>query len=610
MPQLDVGSLAPGETAIVQDNDGPQEVVTQNDAPQQVQSIALAATSILRFTSGGSSASARIAQSTTIDPSSATALRSSAAFESTSLSASVASPLTASSTAAAISSVVASSRTYSSVITSSSVASSSSALIPSASVSSSASSSSTPTRLALATSASSSQAPSSASSSSTTSAAAASSTSAAAARPYTMTHGAPFYAAIALGGLIAVALLAALLACLIRVRRRRHAATADIGWDPVVLEDAKDSEPDFSLAGDRDVGEPKRSDSFVSRRASYPAPGGPFDGGYSQHPNPFAESAYYTPYQSPPLADSAAYPLPPAPLSNNGPYPTSRPLPAHLADRDPHRISQRGSAASSRSGSVRSHLPSAATLVVANASSRASTALGMHAAPQHDYDFDFGGAPVHRQSVPELEFGTPREREARPRFMSLGSGRGLDVPWRRESFAVRGGGQPGWAPLPAPGGEQEGEQEQGDGWTQTIRASVLGAFHAVTGAASAAPQEDNDGLTRAPSMGRERRESGWRRFAAQEMDGSNTSSRASGRGIIPERGMGTGMGHLELAPPPAALQLSGISLRSDADTVRTDNSRVPLIPRPAPASRASSVYSTVSAAPPVPAYGYGSRARG
>ncbi|KAJ7493685.1 hypothetical protein FB451DRAFT_1215128 [Mycena latifolia] len=466
-----------------------------------------------------------------------------------------------------------------------------------------------------------------------------------------MTHGAPFYAAIALGVLIAVAILATIIACIIRIRaRRRHAAATTIGWDPVVLADGKPSTstaPDYSLAGDRDVGEPKRADDdFV----------GAYQPQFEQHPNPYVytENTYYAPHQVAPLADSAAYPLPPPPLalalplSNNGPYPTARPLPAHLADRDPHRLSARGSVvsshnksfvssynqsrASSRSGSVRSHLHSASTfgaLCVANrtsagsaVSSRASTALGMNAhAPPHDHDHDFrAGAPHHEYGTAQsvAEFGTPREREARPRFMSLGNGRGLDVPWRRESFAARGGGAPGWAQIPAAHDEgqmreQGGAQGQGqtEGWTQTIRASVLGAFHAVTGGAlSPAPSEpEDDGLTRAPSMSqsraRARRESGWARFAAQEMDDSDAPTIGA-----PEREHAAyeGHNHFQLAPPPAALQLSatgtGISSRSDADTVRTENSRAPLIPRPQPVSRASSVYSTGSV---VPGYTYGAR---
>ncbi|KAJ7879159.1 hypothetical protein B0H13DRAFT_2278898 [Mycena leptocephala] len=619
MPQLDIGSLDSGEPAIVTSPyyaATPQEVAPQDDAPQQVQSVGPATAATLPSETGTAPDRAIFGQSTRVDTSFTTILGSTGAFDSTSTASA-----TVLSSATEISSWAISSVTASVSIAPSPIPSSlSSSISPGVASATSTSPSDTTS------SASSVFAPSSASSASP------STTSAATLDPQTMNHHAPIYAAIILGVLILVACVAAVIACLIRFRARRRDAAdmAKIGWDPVVLGDAKEPTiSDSSFTGDRDVGEPKRSVSFLSTHESYRPP---FDPTY-QHPNPFVETAYYSPHQVPPLADSAVYPLPPRPpltipLSNSGPYPTARPIPARLADRDPHRVSPSTSgwrtAASSRSGSVRSHLPSATTLCVTNGSSspgssRASTALGMHAdqdhdrAPQHAADFDFGASLA--QSVEE--FGTPREREARPRFMSLGSGWGLDVPWRRESFAVRGGGTPGWAPLPTPDerhGHDEGHpQGQVEGWTQTLRASVLGALHAVTGVMNpVAPtgdeaRDDDDGLTRAPSMARERREQGWRRFAQQERDlerQSSVSSRSSAAGAmhIPESNR-----HMHLEPLPVALQHSSISMGSDTNTMRTDNSRVPLIARPRPAalvSRASSVYSTVSAAPSTPAYGY------
>ncbi|KAJ6554246.1 hypothetical protein B0H19DRAFT_1152961 [Mycena capillaripes] len=616
MPQLDIGNLAPGEPAIVQ---SPQEVAPQDVAPQQVQSVGTETK--LSFETGGASDKAISSQSTRIDTGSTTALESTAAFESASARiATVPTSVPADSSVTEVSSSTVSLFAVStsmilSPIASTSSRSSSSPVALAISASSSDSTMSASSSLAL-----SSSSPSSSTSPATTSAD----------PSKVMTHNAPFYAAIILGVLILIACVATIVACLIRIRTRRRDAAeiSTIGWDPVVVDSAKEHTPsDFSLSGDRDVGEPKRSDSFVTARESYRPS---FDATYPNpflDPNPFVETAYYSPHQVPPLADSSAYPLPPRPPLTiplpNGPYPTVRPLPAHLANRDPHRgsISTTNfgrSAASSRSGSVRSHLPSATTLCVTNGSaSRASTALGMHddlsqdqrydhprehdGPPQHAADFDFG-APL-AQSV--QEYGTPRERGARPRFMSLGSGRGLDVPWRRESFAVRGGGAPGWAPLTNADhtGQAHRDEGQGEGWTQTIRASVLGAFHAVTGVGSPAAlsreearEEGDDGLTRRPSMARERRELGWRRFEERERDlerqQSVSSRRSSLRAMhIPERSID----HPQLN--------SAISMATTAMTntsVRTDNSRVPLIARPRPAalvSRASSVYSTVSAAP-------------
>jgi hypothetical protein len=143
-------------------------------------------------------------------------------------------------------------------------------------------------------------------------------------------------------------------------------------------------------------------------------------------------------------------------------------------------------------------------------------------------------------------------------------------------------------------------QGQGEGWTSTLRASVMGALHAVTGV-GAPREEGDDGLTRAPSMQRERREEGmgWqRRFAREEGEWEQGSgyalSRSSGSApYVPN-------GYLE-SPPLAALQLShgtsGTATDGDGDgmSVRTENSRVPLVARPRPAavvSRASSLYSS------------------
>ncbi|KAJ6485321.1 hypothetical protein C8R47DRAFT_1072683 [Mycena vitilis] len=633
MPQLAIGGLALGGSAIVPNGASPQEVAPQNDAPQQPQSVPTAPALSFATTSVPDRAISP-PSSTSVDTGSTTASRPTAASQST--SAQIAS-VTADSSVLQVSS---------SPAVSSLAALTSTIALPLASPSSSLSS---PARLALTSSAFSSEStspassllapsssftppPSSSSLSSPSSSDAPSATSASALGPHKeMTHMAPIYAAIILGALIVIACLATILACLVRSRARRRdvAALSAIGWDPVVLDDPKQpTAPIFSFTGDRDVGEPKRAGSLMSRRDSYRLA---FDTTY-QHPNPFAdpdpfvETAYYSPHQVPPLADSSAYPLPPArppltiprPRSNTGPYPTVRPLPAHLADRDPHRVSYGPglSAASSRSGSVRSHLPSATTLCVTNGSSspgssRASTALGIHAdgPPQHTAYLDFG-APL-AQSVREL--GTPREREARPRFMSLGSGRGLDVPWRRESFAVRGGGAPGWATLQETPHEHE-EQGQGEGWTQTLRASVLGAFQAFTAVAPVRDEarEGDDGLTRAPSTARERREAGWRRFADEEQGrvqrGVSVSSRSSRSSVgaarlhIPEGNIG----HLQPHPHPHL----GISMASSPTTsVRTDSSRAPLISRPRPAalvSRTSSVYSTVSVAHP----GYDYRSRG
>ncbi|KAF7343949.1 hypothetical protein MVEN_01683700 [Mycena venus] len=639
MPQLDIGSLAPGEPVVVQNSPYYAGVAPQDDAPQQVHSVAASTLGT------GTAAATSLAAGDASDRAISTA---STGMISTASTGSLVVFQSTSATAIALSSV-----TFS---LASSASMASSLVAPSASASPS-----IPSSVVLAASvqstlpASSSIAPSfvapSSSSPSPSASPSPSVSPSPAALPEPTTHGATFYSAIALGTLILVACVATIIACLVRFRTRRReaAAVATIAWDPVVLDGGgkESTAPDLSLTGDRDVGEPKRSASFISSSASYPQhqpppfafettyQPPPFDPTYA-HPNPFVETAYYSPHQVPPLVDSAAYPLPPAPprppltipLSHDGgPYPTARPLPAYLADRDPHRIARMlhpsassttisgsGSgwrtAASSRNGSVRSHLPSATSIGrVRRLGVYPEREDGKHQDDQHN-------RPPHAQSV--RDFGTPREREKRPRFMSLPSGRGLEVSWRRESFAVRGGAEPGWAHLSESPREDDGEQRQR--WTQTLRASVLGAFHAVVGSPVAgrdareeAGEEfgDEDGLTRAPSMQRRRREEGWRRFALREeadLERGTTSVSSSSWGSVSHI-PGCSFGQLE--PPAAALQHSGISMgTNDGASVRTGHSRVPLIqvarPRPAAlVSRASagSVYSTASASA-----GYGYRA--
>ncbi|KAJ7123523.1 hypothetical protein C8R44DRAFT_875712 [Mycena epipterygia] len=335
MPQLDIRNLAPGEPAIVQD-DPWQEVAPQTDnAPQQVQSVAPPSTTSFEFSPSISSS----------------AILSTASPISSLLS----STISAASSSLPISS---------SLVPSSSPTSSWSSITPS-SLSSSTSSSSSPAASPAAL-----HHPS------------ASTSPAALRRPSTLTHGAHLYAALALGAHILLASLTALTAFLIRA-----AALTSIGWDPGILADAKpyvsnnngnsdDNSNEF--AGDRDVGEPKRSETFVSRRVS----------SASTQTRSTARDTYYAPHPHSQLADSTAYsllPLMPASVlavesrnSERGPYPTTRPLPAYLADRNPYwlsidnaninnhdtnsrRITTR-SVTSSRTGSLRSRLQSASML--------------------------------------------------------------------------------------------------------------------------------------------------------------------------------------------------------------------------------------------------------
>ncbi|KAF7321156.1 hypothetical protein HMN09_00203700 [Mycena chlorophos] len=356
-------------------------------------------------------------------------------------------------------------------------------------------------------------------------------------------HGALFYASVSLGVLSIIASIAGAVTYCIRIRRQ--AKRNPIAWDPVTIPQPEQKPdivfvPDLTLAGDRDVGEPKRSNSTLAHA--------------------YEEQSYYSPHQIPPLADSAAYPLPPVAPHSDGPYLLPANGPTHTPSLSRSRIS-------SRTGSIRSNLASASTLRVANPAPGAQQLRS-----DAEYD-DYLDRPV----------GTPREIETRPRFMSL-SGPGLDVPWRPEEDASRA--------------------QESEGWTQTLRASVLNAFQAVAGFGS----EPEDHLTRLPSVARrerrqsvsrERREIGWARFAAEEVSVSDAASYLTAAQPDDPR---------FLAPPTVVLprgsgpwsSSSGSSVASGM-SIGSGSSQVPLIVKPRPAmtmSRESSVYSVASGMPP------------
>ncbi|KAJ7123517.1 hypothetical protein C8R44DRAFT_875708 [Mycena epipterygia] len=352
------------EPAIVQD-DLPQEIAPQIDnSPQQVQSVAPPSTSTLQLASGTTSQSVRV------DRASTPPLGLSASFESSPSISSIAVLSTASPISSLLSSTI--SAASSSLPISSSLVPSSSPTSSWSSITPSSSSSSTSSSSPAAASPAALYHPS------------ASMSLAALRRPSTLTHGAPLYAAVALGALILLAFLTALTALLIRARlraRRRAAALTNIAWDPVVLADAKPHANNSNgngnkLAGDRDVGEPKRSESFVSRRGS--------SASYASFYHP---SAYHHQQQQPQHPTTLAWPTHCHPCLRLCPrwragtakgVPDDAPAPAYLADRDPHRFSidnanidnhdangrrsTTRSVASSRTGSLRSHLQSASML--------------------------------------------------------------------------------------------------------------------------------------------------------------------------------------------------------------------------------------------------------
>ncbi|RDB17518.1 hypothetical protein Hypma_001207 [Hypsizygus marmoreus] len=315
-------------------------------------------------------------------------------------------------------------------------------------------------------------------------------------------HHPPFYVGIILGTILVIACLAAFIAWVVRLRmharRHRSASAPDVPWANAshesVLEEGRDATfighpvsgrgsldissqdivPGWEPRGDRDVGEPKRSKSYLNPSIRSESAS-----------DPFGDRPKY-----PVLAESVAYPLP----LYHGSYPTveSSQLPASNSD---------GSLDGYRSASTLGPLQIAnmAPGDASVASSRAPTALGMN--------------------DPAGDYGTPRENQVgfRPRFLGLEGG-GLRVPWspppapRRTSFAARRrGGSGTWEhlpPLPMPGetlgAEPVAENGKGDGWTSSLKSSLASAFNAVAATLPSAPMmhekdDSNDNLTPTPS---------------------------------------------------------------------------------------------------------------
>lgn len=226
-----------------------------------------------------------------------------------------------------------------------------------------------------------------------------------------------------------IAFATALIAWLIRFRnqRKRRSEGPDVPWAKSEdADDALENGPRSSVVtglgirdadvayntawdaiGDRDVGEPKRSESYD--------PTSPTKRSAAPSLDPFSD-AY--PEMSTSLQESVAFPMP----ISHGPYPGTIPphvmespypgaIPPHVLARGSPSVDIYGSAATLGPLQVANMMPGDQSV----ASSRAPTALGM-----------VGG--VDSVSPRPKEYGTPREM-GRPRFLSL-DGEGLKVPWK------------------------------------------------------------------------------------------------------------------------------------------------------------------------------------
>ncbi|GLB44399.1 hypothetical protein LshimejAT787_1700260 [Lyophyllum shimeji] len=278
---------------------------------------------------------------------------------------------------------------------------------------------------------------------------------------------APFYVAVILGSIVAIGFIAAVIAWLVRLRMhaRRRRENLIVPWAKHPNDDrleegrdaaytgqpvnvissmnisSQDADP-WEPRGDRDVGEPKRSSSYV-RGSVHPRQNSDADVDHRSHPVPREDMAF--------------------------------PLPIY------HAYATRNPSADVDAGSLDGHqsISTLGPLQVANmapgdtsaASSPSSTALAMN--------------NTHPGSC-EDEYGTPQPNLAgsRPPFLAL-HGEGLRVPWGSKtepSSAERRAGGPGhWERLPALDDTRSatGVAADDDSWTSSPRSNLTYAFNAV-----------------------------------------------------------------------------------------------------------------------------------
>ncbi|KAK0467728.1 uncharacterized protein EV420DRAFT_1501054 [Desarmillaria tabescens] len=301
------------------------------------------------------------------------------------------------------------------------------------------------------------------------------------------THSPPFFVGIIFGTIVAIAILAALVAWYFRLKSNRR----------------KQDELFRDANGDRDVGEPKRDDTFIGHPSlltteglgasvnnvlaspiwSMPPPPPPVAAAYPFRLSPVS-SIRATPV--PILRDSVAYPLP-LPSQNMLPLPE-----ASFRAASPHSFQ------------------------VTRESSIAPSSL---VCPSTTYASSYNS----RTELLPREFGTPRQAMDRPRFLSLESGRGLRVPWRRQDS-----GQGGWEThhevMETNNQDHSAAAIQGSnigGWTASLRANIMNALGSVMPTSSPwVPASDH--LTPAPLTRKEKAEGQdkeWKTFFGGELIG-------------------------------------------------------------------------------------------
>ncbi|KIY72171.1 hypothetical protein CYLTODRAFT_486567 [Cylindrobasidium torrendii FP15055 ss-10] len=270
------------------------------------------------------------------------------------------------------------------------------------------------------------------------------------------THSAAFIIGIILAGILFIALGAAIIACILRSRRKRGSKgfwKHDV-WSPTSEDVANSSRyPSWEPRGDRDAGEPKKEDTVETSRTSI-----------STTPRPEAT------YQ---LRESIAFPL------------STSPLPQSPFDAAPGR----------QISSYQSlhEIPLCRTPVSASFQSMQNISSLGHGQSLSSY-----------ASAPSLvlgpEFGSPRDLN-RPRYLGLGSQEGLVVPWRVEQPTPELKSEEHSMPFPEPSTTLTADSAAtidtpvDGGWTNSLRLSIMGALSGLRSPARAA---DNDAYTPMP----------------------------------------------------------------------------------------------------------------
>ncbi|KAK0242176.1 hypothetical protein EDD85DRAFT_810256 [Armillaria nabsnona] len=332
------------------------------------------------------------------------------------------------------------------------------------------------------------------------------------------THSPPFYVGIIFGTIVAIAILAALVAWYFRMKsdRRKRDDLLNVAWaNNNVLEDWQTNGGLWEPRGDRDVGEPKRGTNFIGHPTLLTT-----EGLGASVSNALTSPIWSMPPLPPPVAAAYPYQLSPVPSARATPVPSIRATPIPILRESiayplplPSQNVLPLPEAVFRTTSPHSFAP----LQV-----QSSLAASSLTCPSTTYASSYNS----RTELLPREFGTPRQAMDRPRFLSLESGRGLRVPWRRQDS-----GQGGWVNMDSVGAHHEVMEThnqdpppaaiQGSnvgGWTASLRTNILNALGSVMPASSPwVPASDH--LTPAPLMRKEKNEGQWTSFFGGELIG-------------------------------------------------------------------------------------------